>query len=679
MLPSTQNYKEALMIGQDSFATLQEVEVQYNPKYPTEPWFCTGGLAIVFKIKVKGKAFALKCFYKEATERQERLALVTAYIKQNPSDYFVACSYLEDELWAETSQGGNAYPVVLMEWVEGKTLDNYLAEICKNNDTIALQNLYFEFCNLAWWLQQQPFAHGDLKHDNLIVTPQGKLKLIDYDGMFVPTLHGRKATEQGSPCYQHPQRDAHFFNAHLDDFSLLVLQITLLALKTQPSLFAQHYTGDGILLQDTHYPNFAQSPIKTTLWQLPHEKLPLLLSQLQSLLAASPRPHDLLPLLQQDHHWINWLICKANNQYTPEQIKLKKWVLSDKKVQKLFTVQVSRYSLREELIGKYKNNWEWNRLSGNIRLSWSERLLEKFQDRWNWWELSRNTNLYWNEILLGKFEDRWDWEVLSSNENLPWSESLIEKYKDRWGWGELSLSGNESLPWSESLLEKYKNRWDWEDLSWNEGLPWTESLLAKYKDRWDWKLLSLNKSLPWSEALLEKYQVRWDWERLTRNESLPWSDALLDKYIDEWSWGGLSRNKSLSWSESLLEKYLDKWDWKWLSLNKSLPWSESLLEKYRDRWDWEGLSNNEGLLWSMTILEKYKHKLVWKNNEPWGGGLSINKKVPSSIEMIEEYRDRWDWNKLVDNQSIYFKVFSPHLTDALIEEIMDEIVRQEKE
>ena len=286
------------MIGQDSFRTLEGVEVISNPNYPDEPWYSTGGLAIVFKLKLKDKLYALKCFYTKANERQERLGLIAAYLKQNPSPYFVDFTYLEDELWVGTDNDeGQGYPVVLMEWVEGKTLDNYLEQICTQNNTPALKNFYFQFCNLAWWLQQQPIAHGDIKHDNLIVTPDGKLKLIDYDGVFVPALRGRKANEMGSPCYQHPKRDAYFFDKNLDDFSLLVLQITLLALQHNPKLFAEHYNCDGIILKDTDYHNFAQSSIKSILWQLPEVKIPLLLSQLQGNL-NNLSAIDLMPLLQ---------------------------------------------------------------------------------------------------------------------------------------------------------------------------------------------------------------------------------------------------------------------------------------------------------------------------------------------------------------------------------------------
>ena len=403
MLPTTQEYKISLMIGQDSFRTLEGVEVIPNPKYPDEPWYSTGGLAIVFKLKLKDKLYALKCFYTEANERQERLGLIAAHLKQNPSPYFVDFTYLEDELWVQTANNeGQGYPVVLMEWVEGKTLDNYLEQICSQNNTPALKNLYFQFCNLAWWLQQQPIAHGDIKHDNLIVTPDGKLKLIDYDGVFVPALRGRKANEMGSSCYQHPKRDAYFFDKNLDDFSLLVLQITLLALQQQPKLFTEHYNGDGIILKDTDYQNFAQSPIKTILWQLPEVKIPLLLSQLSGNL-NNLNAIDLMPLLQ-DVAWINWLVGgQKDGKLEFAMQRLMELVLSDERWRELFIGIVSfNYSLNGKLIKKYEDRWDW----GNI----------------NW-----NKSLPWTLELIEKYEDRWDWGWLSFNESLPWSIELIEK------------------------------------------------------------------------------------------------------------------------------------------------------------------------------------------------------------------------------------------------------------
>ncbi len=704
MLPTTQEYKISLMIGQDSFRTLEGVEVIPNPNYPDEPWYSTGGLAIVFKLKRNDKLYALKCFYTEAHERQERLGLIAAYLKQNPSPYFVDFTYLENELWVQTDNNeGQGYPVVLMEWVEGKTLDNYLEQICTQNNTPALKNLYFQFCNLAWWLQQQPIAHGDIKHDNLIVTPDRKLKLIDYDGVFVPALRGRKANEMGSPCYQHPKRDAYFFDKNLDDFSLLVLQITLLALQQQPKLFTEHYNGDGIILKDTDHQNFAQSPIKTILWQLPEVKIPLLLSQLQGNL-NNLSAIDLMPVLQ-DVAWINWLVDgQKDGKLEFDRQRLKELVLGDWRWKNLFAGQVSRnYSLNEKLIEKHKDKWDWEDLSGSKSLLWSLELIEKYEDKWKWWRLCKNNALPWSVELINKYIDtnKWTSETLSRSEAFPWSMELIEKYKEKWDFWYLSV--NIELPWSLELIEKYKHEWNWDWLSKNKALPWSLELIEKYEDKWDWNRLSENEAIPWSIELIEKYQDKWNWDGATDddddpynpitmgmsgNSSLPWSIELLAKYADRWKWYYLSLNKSLLYSYDLIEKFEDRWEWKNLSKNKFLPWSLELIGKFKDKWDWKNLTENisfpfiiefgykkcewawdgfRGNGWSLDLIENYKDKWEWFF-------LSRNENLPWSIDLIEKIKDEFGAvQELTKNNSVYEKVFQPLLNDEFIDEVMSEI------
>lgn len=666
------------MIGEDSFRTLKDVEVIPNPNYPAEPWFSTGGLAIVFKIKVKEKVYALKCFYTEANERQERLGYISSYLKQHSSPYFVDFTYLDDELWVETAHGGGGYPVVLMEWIEGKTLDNYLEGVCKHNDKVALKNLYFQFCNLAWWLQQQPIAHGDLKHDNLIVTPEGKLKLIDYDGMFVPALVGRKANELGSPCYQHPQRDTYFFNKDLDDFSLLILQITLLALQHEPSLFAKHYNGDGILLKDTDYRNFSGSSIKTTLWQLPEVKLPLLLSQVQANLSQL-KAIDLMPLIQ-NVEWINWLIVRdekdklklgnKTNQSSSEGQILKNLVLNDRRWRNLFIKQISHnYSLRENLIDKYKDIWDWDGLSMNPKIPCTLEVIEKYKNKWVWKELSKKVGLPWTIELIENCKDRWDWKEISKKNDLSWNLELIEKYRDKWDWKE--MSNKNDLQWSISLIEKYEDKWDYYDLGSNSGIPWTPDLIKKYKHKSIWNGLSKNSCIPWTMSLIEEYEDKWHWGYLGSNSGLPWTLNLIGKFKYKWwNWYGLSRNTCIPWSISLIQEFKDKWEWKELSENTSIPWTAELIEKFKNKWNWSMLSKNASIPWTAELIEKFKDKWEWwklsenthiswsvelieKFNDQWyWRGLSTNTSIPWTVELIEKFKDKWSWKILSYNSGL---------------------------
>jgi hypothetical protein len=91
-----------------------------------------------------------------------------------------------------------------------------------------------------------------------------------------------------------------------------------------------------------------------------------------------------------------------------------------------------------------------------------------------------------SEALIERYKDRWNWVRLSHNETFPWSESLIERYKDRWDWGGDGLSSYEYLPWSEALIERYEDRWDWRELCQNSGLFWSVFLLEKFENKIDW-------------------------------------------------------------------------------------------------------------------------------------------------------------------------------------------------
>ncbi|WP_295449618.1 hypothetical protein [uncultured Thiodictyon sp.] len=300
------------------------------------------------------------------------------------------------------------------------------------------------------------------------------------------------------------------------------------------------------------------------------------------------------------------------------------------------------YPLSEGLIEKYRDRWDWARLSVNKRIAWTSTLIERYVDQWNWGAhgLSLNDGVPWTETLIERHFYRWHWGFfgLSMGDHLPWTATLIERYTDRWDWK--VLSNNDSLPWTDGLIARYAGRWDFEMLSANKGLPWTRSLIDRYADRWGWKsFLSSNESLPWSEALIEHYKARWGWPALSRNKALPWSLELIKRYSDRWDWRGLSWNEGLPWTLELIEQCALRWDWKALAANAGLPWSAHLIARHADRWDHNRLSSNAGLPWSERLIEQYADRWNWSV-------LSGNPGLPWSEALIEYYADRWDWSAL---------------------------------
>jgi hypothetical protein len=140
---------------------------------------------------------------------------------------------------------GQTYPILKMQWVNGRPLIEWLARRLEYPDQIATLAMKFETMCTA--LRQAGIAHGDLQHGNIIVSDD-ELKLVDYDAMFVPALSGLKSPELGHRHYQHPARSASNYNAELDSFSAASIRTSLHCLSLDPSLWNALGAGDECLL-----------------------------------------------------------------------------------------------------------------------------------------------------------------------------------------------------------------------------------------------------------------------------------------------------------------------------------------------------------------------------------------------------------------------------------------------
>jgi hypothetical protein len=244
--PLISEYIEAIKSAEDNFEELNYL----RPVLGDDglPVMTSGNFAVVFKMKDVqiGKYYALKCFTKTQKGRYKAYKRIVKKLKNVDSPYFVSIRYLDKELFVDTKQTDETeFPVLLMDWVEGKTLDKYLRE--NLDDKYALEMLAYRFSQLAQWLIPQPFAHGDLKPDNILVRDDGTLVLVDYDGMYVPAMKGQKARELGSSDFRHPSRTEYDFNEHIDDFPIVSILLSLNAIALCPNL-AKEYCADGRLL-----------------------------------------------------------------------------------------------------------------------------------------------------------------------------------------------------------------------------------------------------------------------------------------------------------------------------------------------------------------------------------------------------------------------------------------------
>lgn len=258
--PLITEYIESIKAAEDNFDQLKNLRPVLDNN--GQPIMTGGNFAVVFKMKDvdTGKIHAVKCFLKEQEGRAEAYRQITEELENVSSAYLIPIKYLDKELFVDSgSSDENEFPVLLMDWVEGQTLDKYVREIIDDKDKLSM--LAYRFCCLAMWLLQQPFAHGDLKPDNILVKEDGMLVLVDYDGMYVPAMKGQKARELGSPDFRHPARTDNDFNNHIDDFSIISILISIKAIAVKPELLEQYGAADRLLFSAQDYLDICQCQI----------------------------------------------------------------------------------------------------------------------------------------------------------------------------------------------------------------------------------------------------------------------------------------------------------------------------------------------------------------------------------------------------------------------------------
>ncbi|MDD6686855.1 leucine-rich repeat protein, partial [Sodaliphilus pleomorphus] len=250
--PLISEYVEAVRNAEDNFEKLRNLRPVTDGN--GNPVMTSGNFAVVFKMRDEknDKLYAVKCFLKDQPNRAENYRMIAEELEYVSSSFLTKFQYLDNELFVDAAHAdGEEFPVLLMDWVEGTNLDQYIRQHLHDNYQLHL--LVYQFSRLALWLMPQPFAHGDLKPDNIMVREDGTLVLIDYDGMFVPAMKGQKAREMGSPDFRHPARTEETFNEHIDDFSLASILLSLRVIAEEPALLEKYGAADRLLFSEKDY------------------------------------------------------------------------------------------------------------------------------------------------------------------------------------------------------------------------------------------------------------------------------------------------------------------------------------------------------------------------------------------------------------------------------------------
>ena len=237
-----------------------------------EPYRSSGAFAVVFKMQDKstGKYYALKCFTEEQEGRAEAYRQIADELDMVDSPYITSVKYMEKELFVDSQCEEDEFPVLLMDWVEGETMEAYIAANYRNQSAMLM--LSYRFDKMAAWLRTQSFAHGDIKPDNIIVRPDGSLALVDYDGMFVPAMKGCKSPTVGTKDFCHPLRTVDDFDETIDDFSLASIALSLKAISMNSTLLDTYGASDRLLFSENDYRNPSNSKVISALQELMCDK-----------------------------------------------------------------------------------------------------------------------------------------------------------------------------------------------------------------------------------------------------------------------------------------------------------------------------------------------------------------------------------------------------------------------
>ena len=261
--PLISEYLAAILEAKDNLDRLSHL-VPVLDKYG-EPYRSSGAFAVVFKMKDEqtGKCYALKCFTEEQEGRAEAYRKIAEELEFVDSPYITSVKYIEKELFVDSNCEDEEFPVLLMDWIEGETMETYIAD--NYTDNYAMSMLCYRFCKMAAWLRSQSFAHGDIKPDNIMVHPDGTLTLVDYDGMFVPAMKGQKSPTIGTKDFSHPLRTVDDFDETIDDFALASIALSLKAISLNPSLLNTYGASDRFLFSAADYLDLSKSKTMTAL------------------------------------------------------------------------------------------------------------------------------------------------------------------------------------------------------------------------------------------------------------------------------------------------------------------------------------------------------------------------------------------------------------------------------
>src|SRR5438094_6264503 len=286
--PDLTEYHEAVQHPPRAFADpgLKAVTLELDRFGMPKP--ATGGNAVVYKANEPGglwifkKTWAIRCFLRTSSDHAERYEAISKHLRKVRLSYDVNIQFLKQGIQIRS----NWLPIVKMQWARGDLLHSHIEK--RLAYPAALAALRAKWAILVRHLEAAKVAHGDLQHGNIMVRG-GSIQLVDYDGMWVPALSGRDATEICQRAYQHPERSGQDYGQEIDRFSALVIYLSLAALERDATLWERFHTGDNLIFVREDFQQLGRSPIWQQLRPIESREL----DQLNLALSAMVQQHPM--------------------------------------------------------------------------------------------------------------------------------------------------------------------------------------------------------------------------------------------------------------------------------------------------------------------------------------------------------------------------------------------------
>ena len=98
-------------------------------------------------------------------------------------------------------------------------------------------------------------------------------------------------------------------------------------------------------------------------------------------------------------------------------------------------------------------------------------------------------------------------------------------------------------------------------------------------------------------------------------------------------------------NNKFLQSVLESAAWKKISESETL--SMEILEKYQDKLDWDEISENGNILWTVDGVKKFGRRINW---------AEFSYRCPDAFiceATLREFRDKWDWKRISDRDVVY--------------------------